>query len=42
MTTDMTTATPAANAASLPPPAPIQQLHHYAYRARDAEETRRF
>jgi glyoxylase I family protein len=27
---------------TLPPPAPIQQLHHYAYRARDAEETRRF
>ncbi len=27
---------------SLPAPAPIQQLHHYAYRARDAEETRRF
>ena len=29
-------------AAGLPPPAPIQQLHHYAYRARDAEETRHF
>ena len=28
--------------ASLPPPAAIQQLHHYAYRARDAEETRHF
>ncbi len=27
---------------TLPPPAPIQQLHHYAYRARDAEETRHF
>ncbi|HEX2545877.1 MAG TPA: VOC family protein [Ramlibacter sp.] len=26
----------------LPAPAPIRQLHHYAYRARDAEETRRF
>jgi glyoxylase I family protein len=26
----------------LPPPAPVQQLHHYAYRARDAEETRHF
>ena len=25
-----------------PPPAPIQQLHHFAYRARDAEETRHF
>jgi glyoxylase I family protein len=28
--------------ATLPPPAPVQQLHHYAYRARDAEETRHF
>ena len=28
--------------AETPPPAPIQQLHHYAYRARDAEETRHF
>ena len=28
--------------ASLPPPAAIRQLHHYAYRARDAEETRHF
>ncbi len=28
--------------ASLPAPAPVQQLHHYAYRARDAEETRHF
>lgn len=27
---------------SLPAPAPIHQLHHYAYRARDAEETRHF
>ena len=27
---------------NLPPPAPIQQLHHYAYRCRDAEETRHF
>ena len=26
----------------LPAPAPIAQLHHYAYRARDAEETRHF
>ena len=26
----------------LPPPAPIQQLHHYAYRAKDAEQTRHF
>ncbi len=29
-------------AAALPAPAPIQQLHHYAYRAKDAEETRHF
>ena len=28
--------------AHLPAPAPIQQLHHYAYRAKDAEETRHF
>ena len=28
--------------ASLPAPAPIQQLHHFAYRARDAEEMRHF
>ena len=28
--------------ATLPAPPPIQQLHHYAYRARDAEETRHF
>lgn len=27
---------------ALPAPAPIQQLHHFAYRARDAEETRHF
>ena len=27
---------------SLPPPPPIHQLHHYAYRAKDAEETRHF
>ena len=26
----------------MPAPPPIQQLHHYAYRARDAEETRHF
>lgn len=30
------------NPSTLPAPAPIQQLHHYAYRAKDAEETRRF
>jgi len=28
--------------AALPAPPPIRQLHHYAYRARDAEETRHF
>jgi glyoxylase I family protein len=27
---------------TLPAPAQVQQLHHYAYRARDAEETRSF
>jgi glyoxylase I family protein len=30
------------DASALPAPAPIQQLHHYAYRAKDAEETRHF
>ena len=29
-------------APTLPAPPPIQQLHHYAYRARDAEQTRQF
>lgn len=29
-------------AGALPAPPPIRQLHHYAYRARDAEETRHF
>jgi glyoxylase I family protein len=28
--------------ADLPPPAAVQQLHHFAYKARDAEETRHF
>ncbi len=28
--------------AAMPAPPPIQQLHHYAHRARDAEETRHF
>ena len=32
----------AATPSALPPPAPVQQLHHYAYRAKDAEETRHF
>jgi len=27
---------------AMPAPPPIQQLHHFAWRARDAEETRRF
>jgi glyoxylase I family protein len=27
---------------SLPPPAKVQQLHHFAYRAKDAEDTRQF
>ncbi len=31
-----------ASLAHLPPPAAVQQLHHYAYRAKDAEETRHF
>ena len=30
------------NPGALPAPAPIHQLHHYAYRAKDAEETRHF
>ena len=30
------------NLAALPAPAPVHQLHHYAYRAKDAEETRHF
>ena len=32
----------AATPSALPPPAPVQQLHHFAYRAKDAEETRHF
>ncbi|MES2399121.1 MAG: VOC family protein [Pseudomonadota bacterium] len=35
-------ATTATRAGQLPPPAPVHQLHHYAYRAKDAEETRHF
>jgi glyoxylase I family protein len=35
-------ALPEALKASVPAPAQVQQLHHYAYRARDAEETRSF
>ncbi len=30
------------DATALPAPPPIHQLHHYAYRAKDAEETRHF
>ncbi len=33
---------PPINAAALPAPAKVQQLHHFAYRAKDAEETRVF
>jgi glyoxylase I family protein len=35
-------ALPSALQAQLPSPAPVHQLHHYAYRARDAEQTRSF
>jgi glyoxylase I family protein len=35
-------ALPEALKAQLPAPAQVHQLHHYAYRARDAEETRSF
>ena len=35
-------AAPRPDLATLPPPAAIEQLHHYAYKARDAEETRHF
>ncbi len=34
--------TPLKDLSSLPPPAQVQQLHHFAHRARDAEETRHF
>ena len=33
---------PSSTVANMPAPPQIQQLHHYAYRARDAEETRHF
>jgi len=33
---------PAPALSPLPPPARVEQLHHYAYRAKDAEETRHF
>ncbi len=36
------TLTPPPALSSLPAPAAVQQLHHYAYRAKDAEETRHF
>ena len=38
----MTSPQTPAPTATLPAPAAIQQLHHYAYKARDAEETRHF
>jgi glyoxylase I family protein len=38
----LTAVKPTATMAGLPAAAPIQQLHHYAYRAKDAEETRHF
>jgi glyoxylase I family protein len=38
----LTAVTPTLASAELPPAAAIHQLHHYAYRARDAEETRHF
>ena len=33
---------PSPDLPDLPAPAAVQQLHHYAYKARDAEETRHF
>ncbi len=38
----MTAVLSQATLSQLPPPAAVQQLHHYAYKARDAEETRHF
>ena len=38
----MTAPSTPAPTTTLPPPAAVQQLHHYAYKARDAEETRHF
>ncbi|RLJ39463.1 VOC family protein [Acidovorax sp. 106] len=38
----MTAPSTPAPTTALPPPAAVQQLHHYAYKARDAEETRHF
>src|SRR3954471_20752483 len=34
--------TPGSKVASLPPAVPINGLHHFAYRCKDAEETRHF
>ena len=42
MLTAVKPAQPTASANVPPAAAPIQQLHHYAYRAKDAEETRHF
>ena len=39
---DAGTSPGSAKLSKLPPAAPIHQLHHYAYRAKDAEETRHF
>jgi len=36
------TSTPIGSAAAIPAAVPINGLHHFAYRCRDAEETRRF
>jgi glyoxylase I family protein len=42
MAAQMTAPTLRPATSPLPPPAAVQQLHHYAYRAKDAEETRHF
>ncbi|MES2192100.1 MAG: VOC family protein [Pseudomonadota bacterium] len=42
MHTNVQNAPTATRKGELPPPAPVHQLHHYAYRAKDAEETRHF
>jgi hypothetical protein len=33
---------PAETAPLAPPPVPVRGLHHFAWRCRDSEETRRF
>ena len=42
MTSSLQSSIAALQTPSLPPPVAIQQLQHYTYRARDAEETRYF